>query len=76
MHNKGDNGFRVIGQRKFKLITKADDLIRAITAAGVNMKHMKKLYGINKSPLQIPTKNWSGVIGELKQFARDNGIQL
>jgi hypothetical protein len=65
-------GYRTNGHRKTKLINQANAIMLELGAKGINLQHMLKLYGIEKADaLRTTTKEWSGVIGRLKQFKKD-----
>lgn len=75
--NMGDmtpTGFRKIGERKLKLIKQADAIIASLSNKGVKIMPLKKLLGIEGTPHQITTKKWTAVIGQLKQFQKENGL--
>ena len=68
------NGFRNIGPRKEKLINIATQHLIILRAKGVNIPRLQKYLGIKGSAHSITTKQWTGVIGSLVEFRRDNGL--
>lgn len=67
-------GFRTNGPKKMRLIDMANIQMMELGAKGVNVRRLLKLLGIEGNAHTITTKQWSGVIGALKQFRRSNKI--
>ena len=68
------NGFRTNGDRKTRLINQANAEILALGSKGVNIQLLMKILGIKGDAFTMSTKEWSGVIGMIKQFRKDNNV--
>ncbi len=68
------NGFRLIGKRKERLINIAKLQLIDCQLAGVHGPTLMKLVGLDRPIYDITTKEWAGIIGQLKTFRRENGI--
>lgn len=67
-------GFRVNGPRKNKLIDKTNLHLMELGAKGVNVLMLLKLLGIEGDANSITTKQWSGVIGGIVKFRKENNV--
>jgi hypothetical protein len=64
-------GYRTSGHKKTLLINKANKIILELGSKGVHLQNMMTMYKIKADSLTTTTKEWSGVIGRLKQFRLD-----
>lgn len=69
-----DPGHRTNGIKKSYLIDLARIELLDIAGKGVNGKMLLKHLGISRNTKAITTKQWTGVIGRLKEFRKENGI--
>ena len=68
-------GYRVIGTRKKKLIDIADKHLTDLHQKGVNTYMLLKVLGISNMDFQkVTTKHWTGIIGRIVDFRRENNL--
>jgi hypothetical protein len=67
-------GWRFHGRRKERLMLQAQLLLIDLQLAGVHIPTLQKLVGLDRPVYDIPTKEWSGIIGQLKSFKRENNL--
>lgn len=67
-------GYRYNGVRKTQLINQANLILMDIGSKGISILQLMKHLGIKGDSKTLTTKQWSGVIGALKAFKRENGL--
>lgn len=67
-------GWRFHGKRKERLINQAQLVLIDLQLAGVHIPTLQKLVGLDRSIYDITTKEWSGIIGRLKEFKKENDL--
>lgn len=69
------NGYRQTGPRKQHLINTAKMHIMHLAQKGINPYMLMKVLGISKLDAnKTTTKQWSGVIGRIVEFRKDNHV--